>query len=540
VTKPFKVLISDEMSSRAAEVLSASDAVEVDVRAGLDPGDLLSVIGDYNGLLVRSRTKVTAEVLAAAANLKLIGRAGIGVDNIDLAEASRRGVLVENAPSGNSVTTAEHAISLLLSLARHIPQATASLKAGKWEKKKLKGREMMDKTLGVVGLGNIGRIVASRARGLKMKLIGYDPFLGREAAERIGVELLDLDELFTRADAITVHTPLTDQTRAMIGAEAFAKMKDGVMIVNAARGGIVDERALLDALDSGKVWGAALDVFTEEPPLADHPLLAHPRLICTPHLGASTREAQEKVAVEVASQVVAFAERGEIRNAINMATVPPDVRERLAPWTELSRCLGAMVGQLVRSDAGGAFVDELAVELIGEPGELGSTAVKNAVLIGLMGIYTEGPVNEVNAPVVAADRGLDVSETRHGRDPALSAAVAVSARCGETTRYVKGTLYHVGERVEPRLVQIDEFIIEATPRGTVLVVLNKDRPGVIGAVGTLLGEREINVAGLNVGSTSDRDVAVALWNVADAELGGELVDAVRSLELVDSAQVIRL
>src|SRR5690606_9405280 len=323
------------MSNQAAEILGASSAVEVDVRFGLAAGDLKAVIGDYDGLLVRSRTKVTAEVIEAARRLKIIGRAGIGVDNIDVAAASRRGIIVENAPSGNAVTTAEHALCLLMSLARHIPQATASMKSGKWEKSKFSGTEIMGKTLGVIGLGNIGRIVADRARGLKMKVVGYDPFIGRDAAARLGVELLELDELLSRSDFITIHTPMTAETRGLIGAEALAKMKKGALLVNAARGGIVDESALLASLESGHLGGAALDVFVEEPAPAGSPLVAHPRLICTPHLGASTEEAQEKVAIEVAEQIVAFAERGEVKNAVNAATLPPEVLEQLNPWLEL-------------------------------------------------------------------------------------------------------------------------------------------------------------------------------------------------------------
>ncbi|HKE19154.1 MAG TPA: phosphoglycerate dehydrogenase, partial [Kofleriaceae bacterium] len=358
----FRVLISDEMSPRAAEILAASPAVEVDVRFGLTAGDLLAAIAGFDGLLVRSRSKATAAVIEAGVRLKIIGRAGIGVDNIDVAAASRRGIIVENAPSGNAVTTAEHALCLLLSLARHIPQATASMKAGKWEKNKFSGTEIMGKTLGVVGLGNIGRIAADRARGLQMKVLAYDPFIGREAAARLGVELVDLDDLLSRADFITIHTPLTAETKGLIGAAALARMKRGALVVNAARGGLVDEEALVAALDSGHIAGAALDVFVEEPPPAGSKLVAHPRVICTPHLGASTEEAQEKVAIEVAEQIVAFAERGEVRNAVNAAALAPEVRDQLAPWLDLCQKLGSLVGQLAmpRGGSGEAFVDKLA------------------------------------------------------------------------------------------------------------------------------------------------------------------------------------
>ncbi|HTE56586.1 MAG TPA: phosphoglycerate dehydrogenase [Kofleriaceae bacterium] len=537
----FRVLISDEMSPRAAEILAASPAVEVDVRFGLTAGDLKAVIGDFDGLLVRSRSKATAEVIEAGKRLKIIGRAGIGVDNIDVTAASRRGIIVENAPSGNAVTTAEHALCLLMSLARHIPQATASMKAGKWEKNKFSGVEIMGKTLGVVGLGNIGRIVADRAQGLKMKVVASDPFIGRDAAARLGVELVDLDELLSRADFITVHTPLTSETRGVIGAAAFARMKPGSMVVNAARGGVVDEDALLAALESGHIAGAALDVFVEEPPAAGSKLVAHPRVVCTPHLGASTEEAQEKVAIEVAEQIVAFAEHGEIRNAVNSATLSPEVRDQLAPWLDLCRKLGALVGQLAmaREGKGEAFIDKLAVEVIGEPGERGAAACARATLAGLLRPFLAVPVNEINAPIIAADRGIEVSEVRRERDRDLAAAIQVTATCGDRVRLVKGTLYHVGDRVEARIIQIDDILVEAAPTGTILVVHNQDKPGVIGVIGSALGTRGINVSGLYVGQDRAKGVALELWCV-DSTLDDEVVAEIRALAPVTSAQVVHL
>jgi D-3-phosphoglycerate dehydrogenase len=537
----LRVLISDEMSPRAAEILAASPAVSVDVRFGLAAGDLKAVIGEFDGLLVRSRSKVTADVIEAGKRLKIIGRAGIGVDNIDVTAASRRGIIVENAPSGNAVTTAEHALCLLLSLARHIPQATASMKGGKWEKTKFSGTEIMGKTLGVVGLGNIGRIAADRARGLKMKVLGYDPFIGREAAARLGVELVDLDELLARADFITCHTPLTDETRGLIGAAAMAKMKRGALLVNAARGGIVDEEALMAALDSGHLGGAALDVFVDEPQPADSRLVAHPRLICTPHLGASTEEAQEKVAIEVAEQLVAFAEHGEVRNAVNATALAPEVRGQLAPWLDLCQKLGALVGQLAmaREGKGAAFIDKLSVEVIGEPAERGATACVNATLVGLLRPFLDAPVNEINAPIIAADRAIELSEIRRQRDRDLTSAISVTATCGEKVRLVKGTLYHVGDRVEARIVQIDDILVEAAPTGTILVVENLDRPGVIGAVGTALGVRGINVNGLYVGQDKDKGVALELWCV-DSPLDEQVIAEIRALAPVSSAQVVRL
>ena len=538
----FRVLISDDMSSHAAEVLERCDGIEVDVRGGLSAADLLSTIGEYHGLLVWSRTKVTAEVIAAAGKLEVIGRAGIGVDNIDVSAASRRGIIVENAPSGNAVTTAEHAICLLLSLVRNIPQATASLKAGRWEKNKLSGHELLGKTLGVIGLGNIGRIVADRARGLKMRVVGHDPFIGKDAAARLGVELVTLDVLFATSDFITIHTPLTSETRGLIDQHALAKMKPTALLVNAARGGIVDESALVRALEAGKIAGVALDVFETEPPPPNHPLVAHPNVVCTPHLGASTEEAQAKVAIEVAEQMVAYVERREIRNAINVASVSGEVRTQLSPWQELSHQLGALVGQLAKAEAKDApFIDSLTVEVIGEASEMtgGTTACTSSVLVGLLRMFMDLPVNDVNSFIIAGDRGLEVSEVKRHRDRDLASAVAVTARRGESMHCVKGTLYHIGDRVEARLVQIDDFIVEAPPRGVLLVVRNDDQPGVIGAVGTLLGKRGINVNSLHVGTGTTPGVAMALWNL-DSELDGSVMEEIRALDLIQSANMVEL
>jgi len=534
-----RVLVADELSARGVEILQASKKLAVDVKVGMKPAELVAIIGQYDGLVVRSATRVTAEVLEAAARLKIVGRAGIGVDNIDVKAASRRGVIVENTPSGNAVTTAEHAICLLLALARHIPQATASMKAGKWDKKKFQGVELFDKTLGVIGLGNIGRIVSDRARGLKMRVVAYDPFLGAETAKAVGAELVTLDELFARADFISVHTPLSPETRGLVGAAAFAKMKPGVLLVNAARGEIVDEAALLEALESGKVGGAALDVFAKEPVDPASPLVAHPRLVCTPHLGASTEEAQEKVALEVAEQLVAFFERNEVRNAVNIAPVRPEVMPRLLPWLDLAAKLGSLAGQLHPRGPQGGGIDELEVEVIGEVAELGATPVARAALAGLLRTFMDLPVNEVNAPIIAGERGLRVVEVKRHRAVDVANAVTIRTRGASGARAVKGTIFHVGDAHEhPRIVQIDEFHLDAAPEGRILVLRNADRPGVIGAVGTLLGARGINVARLHVGLDKKKGAALMLWNV-DADLG-PVIDEVRKVPHVESAEQVTL
>ncbi|HZS39161.1 MAG TPA: phosphoglycerate dehydrogenase [Polyangia bacterium] len=531
--KRYRVLIADELSPRAVEILSQHPDVDVEMKTGLKGAALTEALRGVHGLAVRSATKVTAEVLEAAGDLKIVGRAGIGVDNIDVPAASRRGVIVMNTPSGNAITTAEHALFLLCSLARHIPQATASMKAGKWDKKKFQGSELFDKTLGIVGLGNIGRIVADRALGLKMKVVGYDPFLTTEAAQRIGVELLPLDEIWKRADMITIHTPLNAETRGLVGAAAFAKMKDGVLIVNAARGGIVDEAALLAALDAGKVGGAALDVFAEEPPPAGHPLVAHERVICTPHLGASTDEAQEKVAVEVAEQLLAYLTRGEVKNAVNVPAVAAEHQPRIQPYLELAGKLGALIGQLT---AGVTGVD---VEMVGDVAELGGKLIPGEALAGFLRQHLDVPVNAVNAKLLAGDRGLAISETVRSRGSNFTSSITLRAHGPQGERSVKGVVFSTDAGYEPRIVRIDRFYLEVVPDGRVLVLRNEDRPGVIGAVGTLLGGRGINVSRMQVGLDKARAQALQLWSV-DGNVEAATLEAIRRVAGVVSAQVVTL
>ncbi|MBI4508175.1 MAG: phosphoglycerate dehydrogenase [Deltaproteobacteria bacterium] len=532
----FKVLVADDLSTRGVEILRSSKKIDVDVKVGLKPAELLQIIRNYDALVVRSATKVTAEVLEAGTRLKIVGRAGIGVDNIDVKAASRRGVIVENTPSGNAVTTAEHALSLLLSLARKIPQATASMKAGKWEKKKFQGVELLDKEMGVIGLGNIGRIVADRACGLKMKVIAYDPFISKEAAASLGAELVTLDELLSRADFISVHTPLTPDTRGLINEAAFAKMKPGVLVINAARGEIVDEAALVKALESGKLGGAALDVFAKEPPDPSSPTVLHEKVICTPHLGASTDEAQEKVAIEVAEQIVAFVDRGEVKNAVNIAPVRPEVLPRLQPWMDLAAKLGSLIGQVHPREGG---IEELEVEVIGEVADYGVSPVGRAALAGLLRTFLDVPVNEVNAPIIAGERGLRVVEVKRHQGVNFSAAVGLRTRGASATRYVQGTIFRVGDQHEPRIVQIDDFVLDAAPEGRILFIQNADRPGVIGHVGTVLGQKGINVARLHVGLDKTKGTSVQLWNV-DAELPSALLEEIRRQPNIVSAQQVTL
>ena len=528
----FKVLCTDGLAQKGAEILRAAPGLEVDVRDKVAEAELRALIRGVHALVVRSATKVTAALLDGAPELRVVGRAGIGVDNVDVPAASRRGVVVMNTPRGNAVTTAEHAIALMMSLARRIPQATASVKAGRWERKKFEGTELFAKTLAVLGLGNIGRLVAERALGLRMKVVGYDPFLSPDAAARLGVELVTLDDAITRADFITVHTPLTPETRGLVGRDALARCKPGVFVINAARGGIVDEDALCEALKSGRVAGAALDVYASEPPTGS-PLLALDNVVCTPHLGASTEEAQEKVSVEIAEQIVAFLTRGEARNAVNLPPLAPELRERLSPWLDLATRLGALAGQLQVG-----AIDEVIVEATGDASD-GGKAVTAAALDGMLRAFVDVPVNWVNAGLVAAERGIRVTEVSRAQGDDLKSIVALRLRGRGWERYVAGSILSLGHEPGPRIVQIDEFHLEAVPEGWLLVLRNEDKPGVIGAVGTLLGRHGINVSRMQVGLQRARREAMELWNV-DSEVPEPILAELRALPAIKQVTQVEL
>ena len=501
---PPRVLISDQMDPKAAAIFR-DRGIHVDESTGQAPDKLKAIISDYDGLAIRSSTKVTKELLAAATNLKVVGRAGIGVDNVDIAAATARGVVVMNTPFGNSITTAEHAIALIFALARQLPEADASTQAGKWEKNRFMGVEVTGKTLGLIGAGNIGSIVATRALGLKMKVVAYDPFLTPERAVELGVEKADLDTLLARADFITLHTPLTDQTRGILSREALAKTKQGVRIVNCARGGLIDEAALKDALDSGQVAGAALDVFEKEPATAS-PLFGTPNFISTPHLGASTSEAQVNVAIQVAEQMADFLLLGGVTNAINMPSLTAEEAPRLRPYMALAEKLGALVGQIV-----GTEVRSISVEVEGAAAELNMKPITGAVLAGLMGTYSD-TVNMVNAPFLAKERGLDVREVRHDREGDYHTLVAVTVGTANGERRVAGTLF--GNKA-PRLVEMFGVEVEAELAGAMLYIVNTDAPGFIGKLGTTLGEAGINIATFNLGRRAAGGEAVALVAVDD-------------------------
>ncbi len=522
-----KVLISDKLSSRAAKIFEEC-GIDVDVKPGLPPDELLAIIGDYDGLVIRSATKVTEEVLVAAVNLKVIGRAGIGVDNVDIGAATRHGVIVMNTPHGNSVTTAEHAITMLLSLARQIPEANASTKAGKWEKSGFMGTEITGKTLGLIGCGNIGIIVAERAQGLKMRVVGYDPYLSSENAKRLGIEKLELDALLARADFITLHTPLTDATRNIISADALNKTKKGVRIINCARGGLVDELAVAAALKSGHVAGAAFDVFEEEP-ARDNILFSFENVIATPHLGASTIEAQEKVALQVADQMADYLMKGSVTNALNMASVSAEEAPVLRPYMILGGLLGSFLGQ-VQADGATAVV----IELDGKSAALNAEPVAAATLAGLLGSVMES-VNMVNAAAVASSNGIAVSTIRHDRqcDYETLLRVTISHKGGDRT--IAGTL--VGGN-KPRIVEVQHIAVESDFPPYLLYVRNYDKPGFIGNLGSLCGKYGINIATFHLGRRDAGGEAIALVEI-DGGLPASVLPKIRNLEQVVRADALQ-
>ncbi len=521
-----KVLISDKLSPLAKEIFE-SRGVEVDQITGMSKEELIACIGEYDGLAIRSATKVTADVLAAAKNLKVVGRAGIGVDNVDVPAATGAGVVVMNTPFGNSITTAEHAIAMMFALARQIPAADRSTQASKWEKSKFMGVELTGKTLGVIGCGNIGAIVSERALGLKMKVVAFDPYLSPERAIDLGVEKVELDGLFARADFITLHTPLTDSTRGIINAAAIAKMKDGVRIINCARGGLIVEADLKVALDSGKLAGAALDVFEVEP-AKDNPLFGHENLVATPHLGASTTEAQVNVAVQVAEQMADYLLEGAVSNALNMASISAEDAPKLKPYLKLADQLGSFAGQLTESG-----IRQVSIEYQGHVTELNTRPLSAIILQGLLRPLMDS-VNMVNAPVVAKERNIKVSEVKHEDEGDYHTLIKVVVTTEKQSRDVAGTLF--ADR-QPRIVQVKGINIEAEICHHMLYITNDDQPGFIGALGTVLGNAGLNVATFNLGRSSAGDGAIALIAV-DQPVTHKVLDEVQQLPHVRQAKLL--
>jgi D-3-phosphoglycerate dehydrogenase / 2-oxoglutarate reductase len=526
MTKP-KVLISDKMDLNAAKIFTERGC-HVDVITDKSPEELAAMIGEYDGIAIRSSTKVTKAILDAATNLKVIGRAGIGVDNVDIPAASAKGVVVMNTPFGNSITTAEHAIALMFALARQLPEANAQTQAGLWPKNGFMGIEVTGKTLGLIGAGNIGSIVASRALGLKMKVVAFDPFLTPERAVEMGVEKADLDTLLAKADFITLHTPLTDQTRNILSKENLAKTKKGVRIINCARGGLIDEVALKEALDSGQVGGAALDVFQTEP-AKESPLFGTPNFICTPHLGASTNEAQVNVALQVAEQMADYLVNGGVTNALNMPSLSAEEAPKLKPYMALAEQLGSLIGQLAHDN-----LTKIAIEVEGAAAQLNIKPITGAVLAGLMRRYSD-TVNMVNAPFLAKERGLDVREVRHDREGVYHTLIRVTVQTVGGERSVAGTLFGNNS---PRLVELFGVNVEADLAGDMLYIVNEDAPGFIGRLGSTLGEAAINIGTFHLGRQQAGGVAVLLLSV-DTPVQAGTLETIHNLPGVKRAMALK-
>ena len=504
MSKP-KVLISDKMDPNAARIFEERGC-DVDVKPGMTPDELKAVIGQYDGLAIRSATKVTPEILDAATNLKVVGRAGIGVDNVDREAASKKGVIVMNTPFGNMITTAEHAIAMMFAVARQIPEASASTHAGKWEKSKFMGVELTGKTLGVIGAGNIGGIVCDRARGLHMKVIAYDPYLSDEKAAKMHVEKVELEDILKRADFITLHVPLTDSTRNILSRENLQKTKKGVRIINCARGGLVDEQALADLLTSGHVAGAAFDVFAEEP-ATENPLFGLPNVVCTPHLGAATTEAQENVALQVAEQMADYLLTGAVTNALNMPSVTAEEAKVMAPWVKLSGHLGSFIGQMTEEP-----IKAINILYDGVVSDMNLAALNSAVVAGIMK-RVNPDVNMVSAPVIAKERGIKISTTNQDKSGAFDGYIKVTVVTEKRERSIAGTVFSDGK---PRFIQIKGINIDAEVGAHMLYTTNEDVPGIIGKLGMTMGEAGVNIANFTLGRSAAGGEAIAILYVDEA------------------------
>jgi D-3-phosphoglycerate dehydrogenase len=518
----MKVLVSDNLGAVGIDMLKAEAGIDVDVKTGLAPAELAEIIGGYDGLIIRSATRVSEDLLSSAPRLKVVGRAGIGLDNVDLAAATRHGVVVMNTPDGNVVTTAEHAIAMLMALARNVPQGTSSLRQGRWDKKLLQGREIFGKTLGVIGFGKIGSIVADRARGLRLKVVVYDPHVNPSRINKAGFDTVTLEELYRQADFITIHVPKLKDTIGLIDRQAFSQMKDGVMLINCARGGIVKEQDLFEAMTAGKVAGAALDVFETEPPGAA-PLIALDRLICTPHLGASTREAQTNVAVAVVKQIIAFLKEGVVANAVNAPSVTGELLVRLGPFLKLGAQIGCLMPQLVKGP-----IKEVAVDYTGDFQGLDLAPVTTAIVKGVLTPTVKDDVNSVNASVLAKERGIKVVTTASAESDEYLNLVTVRVVTTEMESEVAGTIY--GKK-DSRIVRINNFRLEMIPMAHMALIHNLDKPGAIGSIGTTLGNHNINIGRMQVGQEEDGHRNIVFLST-DTAIPDAVLEELRQLPMV--------
>ncbi len=526
----MRILVCDGLEKTGVDILASAPGFVVDERPQVSAEELRQTVGEYDGLIVRSKTRITADIIEQAARLKVVGRAGTGVDNIDVAAATRRGIVVMNAAAGNTVTTAEHTFAMLMALARQIPQAVTSTKSGCWEKNRFLGVELMGKTLGIIGMGRIGSTVASRARAFGMNVVAFDPYFTSEAARDLGIERVTLDELFSLSHFITLHTPLTEETRGIINRGAIEKMMPGVRLINCARGGLIDEQALIDAIREGKVAGAALDVFEQEPTAADNPILALEQVITTPHLGASTQEAQLGVATMIAEQVLDFLKSGAVRGAVNMPSVSAELLSAIGPYIALGEKIGLFQGQVFGHD-----LREVAIEYSGEVTEHDVKPITQAVLAGLLSPVIER-VNMVNASIVAEERGIKVTESlsRRARDFASLIRARTVTRAGESE--VAGAIF--GRR-EGRIVRINGFNLEAIPKGHMIFLFNRDAPGVLGRIATYIGDQRVNIGRLYLGRKKIGESALALIQI-DQPLSDSALDGLARLDDVLSVKQVKL
>ncbi len=528
--KEMRILVSDNLAEVGIEKLRSVPEFQVDVNTGLSHEELCRVIKDYDALVIRSATKVRADVIEAAEKLKVVARAGIGLDNVDVEAATKRGVVVMNTPDGNVITTAEHTIAMLLSMSRNIPQAMHSLKSGKWEKKRFQGKEVFHKVLGVIGIGRIGRVVADRALGLKMKVIAYDPYISAEVIHKMGIEGVSLDELLARSDYITIHTPMTPETRGILNEEAFKKMKKGVFVLNCARGGVVDEEALYEAIRSGIVAGAALDVFTKEPP-TDNPLLTLDQVVVTPHLGASTEEAQENVAMAVADQIMDYLLKGTIRNAVNAPNLDGALLAHLRPYLVLSEKLGSVLAQITRG-----AIKEVSIEYIGEVTAMDTRPLTFSIMKGMLTPVLGDMVNFVNVPLHIKERNIKVREMVTSEAEDFTNLISVHLKTSEDQNLVAGTMF--GKK-DPRLVRINDFRLEAAMEGHLVLIYNIDTPGTIGAIGTCLGRHNINISMMDVGQVLERGQNIIFLRT-DTSVPKHVVAELLSMENVNVVQRLEL
>ncbi len=528
----YRILVCDKISDEGVKLLAMEPDIEVDVKTGLKEDELVSIVGKYDAMIVRSATKVTRKIIEAGERLKVIGRAGTGVDNIDVEAATEKGIVVMNTPGANTIAAAEHAIAMLMSLARKIPQANASMKQGKWEKKKFMGVEVRNKVLGIIGIGRIGSYVAKMAHGLNMEVIAYDPYISEEAANSIGVRLVSLDELLETADFVSIHSPLTSETKHLLNRERLLKMKKGAYLINCARGGIVKEDDLYEVLVSGHLAGAALDVFEQEPVDPENPLLKLDNVICTPHIGASTREAQEVVAIAIAQQIIDFLKKGVIKHAVNVPSIKPELIPRAEPYLNLATKLGLMVSQIFEGR-----MEEVEVEYSGEVLEEGIYhALTSAAVVGILKPILGNGVNMVNAMYIAKQRGIKVSEKRSASTEGYVSLIRIILKGEGKQASVAGTLI---KKDAPRIVMVNQFPVEAEPSGYILYLTNYDRPGVIGRIGTILGNAGVNIAGMRLGRFKPGELAVALLNVDDP-VPDDVLEEIRKLPNIVDVKMLCL